>query len=190
MFICDENINTGFTNKKHVELALKKVQTAFPDFPSNTYLQGKIDKLQKNSSTCPRLEIIEEVIEVIGEVERQSEDSTPFVELFNILSVTFGYRFEINATYPNMLTCYNFTRSNTWEEISVPVTKIKYIKQHDHTLVNVNHQNLTRSRVSCVNDAGEEFRIYKNSGVYLCLQSDLVYQSAVSFLNQAIAASQ
>ncbi|EJK1743990.1 hypothetical protein NK175_004629, partial [Salmonella enterica] len=74
MFICDENINTGFTNKKHVELALKKVQTAFPDFPSNTYLQGKIDKLQKNSSTCPRLEIIEEVIEVIGEVERQSED--------------------------------------------------------------------------------------------------------------------
>lgn len=53
MFICDENINTGFTNKKHVELALKKVQTAFPDFPSNTYLQGKIDKLQKTLQPAP-----------------------------------------------------------------------------------------------------------------------------------------
>ncbi|EMK8419703.1 hypothetical protein V9O75_002825 [Shigella sonnei] len=189
MFICDQTINTGFTNEKHVELALKNVQTAFPDFPSNTYLQGKMDKL-KNSSTCSRLEIIEAVIKVIDEVERESEDSTPFIELFNLLSVTFGYRFEINATYPNMLTCYKYVGDDNWETISVPVTKIKYIKQHDHVSGNVNNNNLTSSRVSCVNDAGEEFRIYKNSGVYLCLKSDLVYQSAVSFVNQAIAASQ
>lgn len=189
MFICDQTIYADFTDEKHFELALKNVQTAFPDFPSNTYLQSKLEKLKKNSSTYSRLEIIDALIEVIGEVERQTEDSTPFVELFEILSVTFGYRFEINATYPNMLTCYNYTRSNEWEEISVPVTKIKYIKQHDRTLLNVNHKKLTLSRVSCVNDAGDEFRIYKNSGVYLCLQSDLVYQSAVSFLNQAIAAS-
>jgi hypothetical protein len=190
MFICDKNINTNFTDEKHFELALKNVQTAFPDFPSNVYLHSKLDRL-KHSSTYSRLEIIDEVIEVIRrDVERQTEDSTPFVELFEILSVTFGYRFEINATYPNMLTCYNYTRSDDWEEISVPVTKIKYIKQHDRTLVNVNHKNLTLSRVSCVIDAGDEFRIYRNSGVYLCLQSDTVYQSAVSFLNRAIVASQ
>ncbi|VGB99573.1 Uncharacterised protein [Klebsiella pneumoniae] len=189
MFICD-NINTNFTDEEHFDLALKNVQTAFPDLSSNTYLNGKIARLKKHSSTHSRLEIIDEIIEVIKEVERQNEDSTPFVELFEILSVTFGYRFEINATYPNMLTCYNYIRNDEWEEISVPVFKIKYIKQHDRTLVNVNHKKLTLSRVSCVIDAGEEFRIYRNSGVYLSLQSDLVYQSAVSFINQAITVSQ
>ncbi|HBZ8014921.1 TPA: hypothetical protein MM158_005147 [Klebsiella pneumoniae] len=189
MFICDQTINTGFTDEKHVELAIKNVQTAFPDFPANAYLKGKLDSLKKCSLTCSRLEIIDSILDVIMDIERQSEDSTPFIELFNILSVTFGYRFEINATYPNMLPCYNYARNNTWEEISVPVTKIKYIKQHDHVSGLVNNKGLIRSRVSCVNDAGEEFRIYKNSGVYFSLQSDLVYQSAVSFLNQAIAAS-
>lgn len=190
MFICDKNINTKFTDEKNFDLALKNIQTAFPDLPSNTYLQDKLERLKRHSSTHSRLEIIDKIIEVIKEVETQDEDSTPFVELFKILSVTFGYRFEINSAYPNMLTCYNYIRNNEWEEISVPVTKIKYIKQHDRTLVNVNHKKLTLSRVSCVNDAGEEFRIYRNSGVYLCLQSDLVYQSAVSFLNQAIPVSQ
>lgn len=189
MFICDQTINTSLSDEKRIELALKNIQTAFPSATSTVYMQGKIDNLKKHSSKFSRLQIIDEICKCIIEVERQNVDSTPFVELFNLLSVTFGYRFEINATYPNMLTCYNYTRSNTWEEISVPVTKIKYIKQHDHTLVNVNHEKLTHSRVSCVNDAGDEFRIYKNSGTYLCLQSDLVYQSAVSFLNQAIAAS-
>ncbi|POW50021.1 hypothetical protein N5580_22315 (plasmid) [Pantoea piersonii] len=189
MFICDKTINTKYTDEKHVELALKNVQTAFPNFPSNTYLQGKIDNLKKHSSTYSRLEIIDAVIEDIIDVEKTSDDSTPFIELFNILSDTFGYHFEIKSTYPNMLTCYNYINNNNWDKISVPVTKIKYIKQHDHTVENVNKNNLTSSRVSCVNEAGEEFRIYKNGGIYLCLQSDLVYQSAVSFLNQAIAAS-
>ncbi|EEF4590869.1 hypothetical protein FWN81_22005 [Salmonella enterica] len=190
MFICDQTINTNLTDEKHVELAIKDIQTAFRSATSTIYIQGKIEHLKKHSSKFSRLEIIDEICKVIVEIERQDVDSTPFIELFNILSVKFGYRFEINATYPNMLTCYKYVRDDNWETISVPVTKIKYIKQHDHVSGLVNNKNLTRSRVSCVNDAGDEFRIYKNSGVYLCLQSDLVYQSAVSFLNQAIAASQ
>lgn len=189
MFICDQTINKGFSDEKHVELAIKNIQTAFADQTSTVYMQNKIDKLKKRSSNFSRVQIIDDIVDSIIEVERDDVDSTPFIELFNILSVTFGYRFEINATYPNMLTCYNYTRSNTWDEISVPVTKIKYIKQHDHTTVNVKRKELSLSRVSCVNDAGEEFRIYKNDGVYLWLQSDLVHQSAVSFLNQAIDAS-
>lgn len=188
MFICDQTINTNLSDEKHVELALKNIQTTFPSATSTIYIQGKIQNLKKHSSKLSRLQIIDEICKVIVEIEKQDVDSTPFVELFNILSDTFGYRFEINATYPNMLTCYNYTRSNTWEQISVPVTKIRYIKQHDHTLVNVNREKLTHSRVSCVNDAGDEFRIYMHSGTYLSLQSDLVYQSAVSFLDQAIAA--
>lgn len=188
MFICDETINTDFTVKQHVDSVLKDVQTAFPYFGSDAFTQGKINYLKINSSNYSRIEIIHSIINDIIEVERNGQSSRPFIEVLNILSEKFGYQFEIDATYPNMLTCYKYVNIDNWDTISVPVTKIKYIKQHDHVRENANTR-LSRSRVSCVNDAGEEFRIYKHDGVYICFQSDLVYKSAVSFLNQAINAA-
>lgn len=53
MFICDKNINTKFTDEKNLDLALKNIQTAFPDLPSNTYLQDKLERLKKFFNSFP-----------------------------------------------------------------------------------------------------------------------------------------
>lgn len=95
IFICLSAIKLLIRNllKKNVDFALKDIQTAFPDFDSNDYTQGKIDNLKRNSSTHSRLAIIDAVIQYLIEAERNGQPSRPFIEVLNILPDKFVYQF-------------------------------------------------------------------------------------------------
>ncbi|MGK0707026.1 hypothetical protein ACSFCW_26990 [Yokenella regensburgei] len=184
MFTCDENIYLAVSNEKHVELALK--DTYFQ--PSNDFQTGKINDLISLSSNNSRVEIIDFLIQAVADSERYNKEPLPFIKLFYYLSEKFGYRYTLDSENTNLMTCYKYSSAGNFDKISVPVSRIKYIIQHNRSILGANTSidTLSLSRVSCITESEEEFRIHPGTELMICLKSDEVYKSAVRHLNNAI----
>ena len=181
MFTCDEKINLALSNEGYVKLALKETHFS----PSNDYQTSKINDIVSQSAHHSRIEIINSVIQAVELAEKADKEPLPFVKLFYYLADKFGYNYILDCENTNLLTCYKYSSAGNFDKISVPVSRIKYIIQHDRIILGTNTsiETLSRSRVSCVTESGEEFRIHPVSDLMICFMSDEVYKSANRHLN-------
>lgn len=187
MFTCDEKINISLSNEQHVQLALKETDFS----PSNEYQKHKINNIISQSVNDSRIEIINSIIQAIETTEKAGKDPLPFIKLFRYLSDKFEYKYNLDCETTNLMTCYKYNTAGSFDKISIPVSRIKYIIQHDRVILGVNTSidTLSRSRVSCITDSGEEFRVHPVSDLMICFMSDEVYKSATRHLNNVIQAN-
>lgn len=167
-----------------MELALKETHFS----PSNDYQIFKINEIISQSAHHSRIEIINSVIQAVVSAERADKEPLPFIKLFYYLSEKFGYRYTLDSENTNLMTCYKYSSAGNFDKISVPVSRIKYIIQHDRSILGANTSidTLSLSRVSCITESEEEFHIHPGTELMICLKSDEVYKSAVRHLNNAI----
>ncbi|MEW5562028.1 hypothetical protein AB1287_17580 [Enterobacter asburiae] len=185
-FTCNEKINLTMSNVKCLKLALKETQFT----PSNDFQKGRIDELVSQSESFPRIEIIDSLIQVIELAEKHDKEPQPFINLFYYLSEKFEYSYTLDCENPCLMTCYKYNSAGIFDKISVPVSRIKHIIQHDRIPLGGNSSigRLSRSRVSCVTETGEEFRIHPVSNTIICFMSDEVYKGAIRHMNNVIKA--
>lgn len=187
MFVCYQNINNATSNKDHMRSAIN--ETGF--LATNDFEKNEESGLLKSAEHHSRIEIINHVIEVVESSERYSKDPLKFVRLYNHLAGKFGYSYKLDCVDTSLLTCYKYRADKNFDKYSIPLSRIKYIMQHDRTIFGAysDIETLSRSRVSCVTECGEEFIIHPINEIMISLRSDLVYQSVVSHLNNFITTS-
>lgn len=185
MFVCYQNINNATSNKDHVKSAIS--ETCFSAL--NDYEKSKESDLLNIAEEHSRIEIINYIIAIVEDAERHGDDPSKFVRLFDYLSDKFKYCYKLDCENTSLLTCYKFRAENNFDKFSIPVSRIKYIMQHDRTIIGAHSdiQTLSHSRVSCVTEFGEEFIIHPVNELMISLRSDLVYQSAATHLNKSIS---
>lgn len=87
----------------------------------------------------------------------------------------FGTERQVTA-YKYASNCYN-------EIIVVPISQIKYVKQHDRV---IKKNGLSLCRVSIVTTDNEEFKLHIDDQVISNLKCDVILKCAVKFIEQAL----
>lgn len=181
MFICDEKKNLSVSNTKYINLAFKETEFV----ADNDYMKNQAELLASRfTDETSRTDIIMYVIDVIECAEKNNFDVTDMLRVFHFLADRFGFGYQVNTFgTEQQVTAYKYASSCYNEIFVVPISRIKYVKQHDRV---IKKNGLSLCRVSIVTTDNEEFKLHIDDQIISSLKCDVILKCAVKFIDQAL----